>query len=75
MRLRTFYAAAILLPLVAQAIVVPLGVGDTELATPLPAGATAEWLYPRSGTRGQGEGAVTPRLGRAAEAQVGTEAP
>jgi hypothetical protein len=51
MRLRTFYAAAFLLPLFAQAIVVPLGVGNAELATPLPAGATAEWLYPRSATR------------------------
>jgi hypothetical protein len=51
MPLRAFYTIAILLPLAALAAVAALGGGEATLAPGLPAGLTAEWLYPRSAVR------------------------
>jgi hypothetical protein len=52
MRLRTFYAIAVLLPLLGVGIVAALTRGDADLAAGLVPGTTAEWLYPKSATRG-----------------------
>jgi len=50
-RLRTFYTLGILLPLAVFAAVAALGIGKATLPPGLPAGLTAEWLYPRSAVR------------------------
>ena len=50
-RARTFYTFTILLPAVALAIAVPFTLPPAAAETPLPLGATAVWLYPRSGIR------------------------
>jgi hypothetical protein len=52
MRLRTFYAIAILLPLIPMAAIAAYGGGERQLAAGLPPGTTAEWLYPRSPVSG-----------------------
>ena len=51
MRLRVFYTSAILLPLGVFAVVAALGAGRATLPSGLPAGLTAQWLYPRSAVR------------------------
>lgn len=51
MRLRAFYTIAILFPLGVFAVVAALGAGSATLPPGLPAGLTAQWLYPRSAVR------------------------
>ena len=51
MQARTFYTIVILLPAVALAIAVPLAGPPPGSGTPLPAGATEVWIYPRFALR------------------------
>jgi len=51
MRLRTFYTIVILLPAVALAAAGPFAAPPPGIGTPLPAGATEEWVYPRYALR------------------------
>jgi hypothetical protein len=51
MRARTFYTIVILLPAVALAVAVPFAAPPPGIGTPLPAGATEVWIYPRFALR------------------------
>ena len=51
MRPRTFYTLVILLPAVALAAVLPFAGTRSEIAPPIPLGATEAWIYPRFALR------------------------